>query len=491
MLRKCLCILMIVVVMCAYSGLIFKTARADKNSVTVIAMEGKEITEPLQKANSTTQNTDGKQSTVDVGHLDNLKNSFYLMRFDNPKIQAIKGTITKATLYMNVESIEPQNGYDEKYAYLDAQMLTHDMNWGKSFSKIPVVTLSKARIMGKGPVSWDVTLAVREWHNNAQPNSGLRINVSTPGVKKSFTIDRLFEGFTPFKGMVRFSSADSALPEKRPYLVIEYDNKISSDLVSISEKVRPRPPYHLWYISPQITARYPDIFDGMTINTTPNQIYQARWLNKQGIAAMRWRYGPNAPGEKDLAYFLNSYSSPAKDPQYNWAGIAVDEWVGKSEENRKWAAEGLRKMCKSDPNTFVVVWTTGAFPELVQLLKDDIVDVAVIEGYPFVPNNNNNRMQADFNKTMQRASDFSKAGVMDKVIIGWGWIVGEPDNDGRMMTKELLRQYALEAKKRFPEMPGMGFFAGSYTTPHSLDMYRYANELSKELYPLEKAYNVP
>src|SRR5690606_17762719 len=140
-------------------------------------------------------------------------------------------------------------------------------------------------------------------------------------------------------------------------------------------------PYRLWYVRPEVVVSYPQLFDGMTINAATPREDKARWLNHYGITAISWAWGMTGYA-KSQEWYASRYQSKLAQSDYKWAGIAPDEWNGGTEEMRDWAANALRETRKKYPDTFIAVWVTATDSRLIELLKENVIDLVMIEGYP-------------------------------------------------------------------------------------------------------------
>lgn len=127
-----------------------------------------------------------------------------------------------------------------------------------------------------------------------------------------------------------------------------------------------------------------------------------------------------------IAYYKQrldpSLGSPAG---FVWPGISIDEWgSGATQHNSSaLAAEGYRQARATWPHNFVMTWVAGSFDrDLVSLLQDGTVDLAVVEGYTYCPHAGHRDSCSgpsfdSYFATLRKAREY---GVINKTILCFG-----------------------------------------------------------------------
>jgi hypothetical protein len=127
----------------------------------------------------------------------------------------------------------------------------------------------------------------------------------------------------------------------------------------------------------------------------------------------------------------------------------------------------------------MVAYVTMPDRTFTDLLKDNTLDLAIIEGYSFIPDVGGLTMEG-----ISRRCDVMKtAGLLDRTIVCLGYLSAAPDKQGRRMTFESLEQQVREIKRKYPEMPGITFYGFKDDSPETLELIRKADMLAAELFP--------
>jgi hypothetical protein len=303
--------------------------------------------------------------------------------------------------------------------------------------------------------SWDVTDVVAEWYYGKTVNNGFLL-------QPDYTIVH-WGDLTNSPGKVVFYSSEAEQTDLSPKLVVELTTfppnerpprylpapKSPRDLLRM-----PKPPYIIWYQCP-----YPDEVKHWNVDASVGNIKWAFENHYRGVASLMWAYGPNAPAEvaKSVGWFENQFASIA---QLGYAGAAVDEWnVPDSHELVPYFVEGLRRAKKRFPNLFIAVWVTQPTSTFISLMKDNIIDLAIIQGYTHVPEHPEWAIGWD-ELIRHRVELMKRERLLHKTIVCLGWVLAAPDSKGNRMTAEELSRQVEYLAKNYPEMPGIAFYGG-------------------------------
>jgi hypothetical protein len=191
-----------------------------------------------------------------------------------------------------------------------------------------------------------------------------------------------------------------------------------------------------------------------------------------------WTYGPNSPYGKDAAYYESQYSGP---PAAGYAGCAPDEWNVKAGDQREaWCAQGMRAAKKAYPEMTLAVWVTQLTPTFISLVKDGTIDLALIEGYTYVPENPQWAIPWD-DLIRDRVELMKREGLLAKTIVCVGMVASKPDSKGHFMTPKELRYEMEYLKKHYPEMPGIAFYGHNDNDPATRKLIKLTDKLAGEL----------
>lgn len=244
-----------------------------------------------------------------------------------------------------------------------------------------------------------------------------------------------------------------------------------------SELLRlPKPPYVIWFQCP-----YLDDIRHCNVDASVGTSAWAFKNHTRGITSLMWTFGPNSPyAEKgrEREFFLNQYSGFARA---GYTGCAVDEWnVSDENPNVAWCAEGLRQTKKDFPDYFIAVWVTGPTPTFIALMKEGIIDLAIIEGYSYCPDHP--EWAISWEGAMQRIEILKREGLLSKTVFCVGEVAAKPDQFGNRMTPgELTRQVTFIAE-HYPEMPGIAFFGWNDQDPKTKELVLLADQLAGRLF---------
>lgn len=246
---------------------------------------------------------------------------------------------------------------------------------------------------------------------------------------------------------------------------------------------RPKPPYRVWF-QPGLFHRDIDLYKHMTIDASG--WIDPRLAEAAGKTTLDWVYGLQHPWAKSSDYWRNACSKAerTKGKQFVSAGIAVDEWVPpRLKNNPNWLAEGLRAGRQVDPEVFISVWITDPTPPLFALVRDDTIDLVIVEGYTHVAPDEPATLATSWEGGLRRCDAMKDVGLIDKTIFCFGHITSGAQRNGEPLTTTWLREKAETLKERYPEMPGVAFFQrGEDDTPEFRELIRFCDQLSGELW---------
>lgn len=244
----------------------------------------------------------------------------------------------------------------------------------------------------------------------------------------------------------------------------------------------PKPPYIIWYQCP-----FPEELRYCNLDASVGNFQWAVANHARGIASLMWVYGPNLYHEAkdwDTQRFVDYYSHYARE---GYVGIAMDEWnVGDDHPYVPPIAEALQKVKAQYPHFFVAVWVTEPTPRFRALVKQGAIDLAIIQGYTFVPNHP--EWAIAWEGVRRRIATMHADRLLSKTVVCVGMVAPTPDKSGHRMTvRELIRQVK-ELAQQYPQMPGVAFYGvlkfGDYaveTTPTKA-LIRVVDRLAGRLY---------
>ena len=435
----------------------------------------------------------GSSGMLLVGRTDEGHDCASLLAFDLDALPAWRAQrerhVVAATLVLHPVGVKTRDGSGparievamlrERDRWRPGRVSAHSVDGGRNWSgrfpdEVRALPLDQAVAEADAPVRFDVTTALLEWMQELGPNAGFLIRVATP---PRSAIERVEPDQTRLDGLVGFAGTDDDV--RRPRLEITFANGPPRFRPPVEAQARTTGPYRLGYARARWVVQRPHLFAHLTHTTAGGDAASVRRLNHYGIQVLRWVAGPSQGG--DTAEWYTERYAPRRDDTV-YAGISADEWGG-PHQRMVASAQALRRYRADHPDRFVAVWEINRGPELQDLLRDGTVDVVLIEGY--VHYTNHREWRADFNETMRRARLWREAGLIDKVVIGWGHMTGEIDDTGGAMAPGQLEWNMREAKRRFPEMAGTAFFYATEGgwTPMNEALLETARDLSFELYP--------
>jgi len=255
-----------------------------------------------------------------------------------------------------------------------------------------------------------------------------------------------------------------------------------SDPVAAKFQQRIKSPVRAWFQPPYIDAK-PDLYPNMTMVTSLTDPALAERLTHRGVTALRWCYGPNSPWSEGKASYYAQQAAPfVQEGEFRFAGVGIDEWDTGSvhyPKEKDLAAAGFRTARHQWPDSIMIAYVTMPDETFIELIKDHTLDLAIIEGYSFIPDVGGLTMDG----ICQRCDVMKMAGLLDRTIVCLGFVSAAPDKQGRCMTIENLEQQMREIKMRYPEMPGIALYGFKDENPETLKLIRQADALAAELYP--------
>eukprot|EP01052_Picozoa_sp_SAG31_P049778 SAG31_NODE_11062_length_1070_cov_0.919670_1_plen_240_part_10 len=203
--------------------------------------------------------------------------------------------------------------------------------------------------------------------------------------------------------------------------------------------LRPQQPYRAWAFTDSWAGKpYPtlpsELYPGTNLDLTPDahNISSCIDENRRGIATLHWAYGPDwgyVPklpsgliNETAAAAAFQNFANPrlsSDAPEFStWAfgGAAIDEWNNPG-NNSASAAAGFTLAKKQWPWTFTAVWVTGQDDMFTSLMLEGTFDLAVIEGYQFLPSGGSGCGEGCF---LDRLKHAKQHGYIDRTIVALG-----------------------------------------------------------------------
>jgi len=238
----------------------------------------------------------------------------------------------------------------------------------------------------------------------------------------------------------------------------------------------PPKPYIVWYQCP-----FPEDLKHCNVDASVGSAQLAIEHNRRGIASLTWSYGPNSPyyEETGVDYFTGQYSGPA---EAGYAGTAVDEWnTPQGDPAEALCAEGLRRTRRHHPGFFIAVWVTNPTPVFLDLLREGTIDLALIEGYSYVPDHPDWAISFD-GLIGDRVERLRRERLLGRTVVCLGMVAAKPDSFGKHSTARELRRQAEYLRRHYPEMPGIAFYGYNDGDPATRSLVQYADSLAARLY---------
>lgn len=254
------------------------------------------------------------------------------------------------------------------------------------------------------------------------------------------------------------------------------------------EKREPRikAPIRAWF-QPHYLDSKPELYANMTVVTSLIDAALAEKVTERGVVALKWCFGPNSEWSDGKSEFYCQQCEPfVKGSTFRFAGVGIDEWNPGDErfaQEKDLAASGYRSARKKWPNNIMMGWVTQPDTTFIELVRDGTLDLAIIEGYSFIPDVGGLTIEG----ICERCEVMKKAGLLDRTIVCFGFVLAAKDKLGRRMTFEELEKQVRHVKNKYPEMPGVAFYGFKDDSSETLELIRKADKLSGELYAVDKA----
>ncbi len=247
--------------------------------------------------------------------------------------------------------------------------------------------------------------------------------------------------------------------------VAAQDKTNQADLPPARLKRMPQPPYIIWYQCPFL-----DDLQHSNVDASVGNHQLAAENHRRGITSLMWVYGPNLYGEvKDwnADKFFEYYASYAEK---GYAGIAMDEW-NTGDDSHPYVmpiVESLRRLKRRHRRFFVAVWVTHPTPLFRQLVKEKAIDLAIIEGYTFVPEHP--EWAISWNGVIERVELMKREGLLRQTVVCVGMVSPTPDRFGKRMAPAELQKQVRAVRELYPEMPGVAFYGVTGFGEYKVDM---------------------
>ena len=241
-------------------------------------------------------------------------------------------------------------------------------------------------------------------------------------------------------------------------------------------------PVRAWF-EPKFLDTRPELYAGVNLITSLVDADVAeRWSGK-GVVTLKWAFGPQSEYSQGKPEYYRDQCEPfIGGKPFRFAGVGIDEWNPGSErfaEESKLAAEGYRAARATWPDNLVVAWVTQPDETFLALLADGTFDLAIIEGYTFIPDVGGLTLDG----IRKRVDVVEKAGLIDRCIVCFGYVAAVTDKAGRRMTADDLAALVQAVKEEYPQMPGVAFYGFDDGDPGTPDLIAAAERLGLELYP--------
>ena len=472
-----------------------KPPRESQKSVNLTAAADKGVTSGDFKGGLQPQDPDGNAPVLWVSQLVWWEVNQVLLRFDLnalPRNMQVKSAMLELFVAelkggdgrgegeptkVRVATLPPYDLWDEATA--DFQNRHAHKSWSNGeLHRSTWKVLDTRTVAQKGVwVRWDVTEAVRAHHEGKLHLSGFLLQADYPM--------NHWGDLTNSPGKVGFYSKEADDKNLRPKLTVILTPLAKGKKLPPltppnhpSQLLRmPKPPFVIWYQCPFL-----DELQNCTVDASVGNIRWAFENHARGITSLMWVYGPNLYGEAkdwDTERFVKYYASYAEE---GYAGIAMDEWnVGDDHPYVPMIAEALRQVKSKHPKFFIAVWVTHLTPIFRQLLKEGAIDLALIEGFTYVPEHPEWAISWDA-LIRERVELMKREGLLHKTIVCVGMVAAKPDSHNRRMTPEELSRQVEYLARHYPEMPGIAFYGYQDGNPKTRDLVKLADELAGKRY---------
>lgn len=379
-------------------------------------------------------------------------------------------------MQVRVVSLPPYDLWDEASATFQTRDATHRWS-GEELHRSVWKVLDTQTVTQRGRwCRWEVTAAVRDHHEGRFFLSGLALQADDPM--------NTWGDLTNSPGQVGFATKEFPYVTLRPRLVVAMGRPPRGPKLTPKPpptqpsqlRRMPPPPYIVWYQCP--------FLDDLRRCNVDASVGSLRWAfenHGRGITALMWVYGPNLYGEAkdwDAERFVRYYGSYA---DVGYAGMAMDEWnVGDDHPYVPVIAEALRNIKRQHPDFFIAVWVTEPTPVFRSLVQEGTIDLALIEGYTFVPDHP--EWAISWEGVIRRVEMMQQEGLLARTIVCVGFVAARPDQYGNRMTAAELRRQVGELARRYPQMPGVAFYGYADGDLQTRALVRLADRLANRFH---------
>ena len=241
-------------------------------------------------------------------------------------------------------------------------------------------------------------------------------------------------------------------------------------------------PVRAWF-QPQLLDTRPELYRGMNLITSLVDADVARRWSDKGVVTLKWAFGPQSEYSQGKSDYYRDQCAPfIGDEPFRFAGVGIDEWNpggARFAEESRLAAEGYRAARVAWPENLVVAWVTQPDETFLGLLADGTFDLAIIEGYSFIPDVGGLTLDG----IRARVAAVERAGLLDRTIVCFGYVAAGADKEGRRMTADDLARLVRTIHAEYPQMPGVAFYGHADGDPATPDLIAAAERLALECYP--------
>ena len=241
-------------------------------------------------------------------------------------------------------------------------------------------------------------------------------------------------------------------------------------------------PVRAWF-QPQLLDTRPELYRGMNLITSLVDADVAEHWSESGVVTLKWAFGPQSEYSQGKSDYYRDQCAPfiGEEP-FRFAGVGIDEWNpggARFAEESRLAAEGYRAARDKWPDNLVVAWVTQPDETFLGLLADGTFDLAIIEGYTFIPDVGGLTLDG----IRARIAAVERAGLLDRAIVCFGYVAAGADQEGRRMTEDDLTRLVRAIHAEYPQMPGVAFYGHADGDPATPDLIAAAERLGLECHP--------
>ena len=241
-------------------------------------------------------------------------------------------------------------------------------------------------------------------------------------------------------------------------------------------------PVRAWFQPPHLDT-HPELYRGMNLITSLVDAETAARCSERGVVPLKWAFGPQSEWSEGRPEYYRDQCAPFVEGQtFQFAGVGIDEWNPGSERfaaEHRLAAEGYRAARAKWPDNLVVAWVTHPDETFLGLLADGTFDLAIVEGYTFIPGVGGLSLDG----IRARCDAVAKVGLLDRCIVCFGYVAAGTDKEGRRITEGDLEALVRTIREEYPQMPGVAFYGHDDGDPATPDLVLAADRLASRLYP--------